>query len=180
MLPQAFEVTARRILDIPQRLRARGSLGNASRQRKDRGDERAVLVLLDFNAIFHGINTLLHGRAIPLPRAAGLGRVCHNPSHISRIPIIPVELRNSPACSNSQLRPRARLSLPRTLITIIPKDAIIAEERIRDYLLVRQEEDDKSKFLALAGYSREDFWELVRDIREQILPAEATFAYDRG
>jgi hypothetical protein len=63
---------------------------------------------------------------------------------------------------------------------IIPKDAIIADEKIRDYLLVPQDEDDKSQFLAMAGYSKEDFWELVRDIREQILPAKSTFQYDRG
>ena len=63
---------------------------------------------------------------------------------------------------------------------LIPKDAIIAEEKIRDYLLVWQEVDDKSQFLALAGYSKEEYWELIRDIREQILPAEASFQYDRG
>jgi len=59
--------------------------------------------------------------------------------------------------------------------TIIPKDAIIAEEKIRDYLLVWQEEDDKSQFLALAGYTREDFEQLRRDIREQFLPGEGRF-----
>jgi len=62
---------------------------------------------------------------------------------------------------------------------IIPKDAIIAEEKIRDYLLVPLEEDDKSEFLSLGGYRREDYWELVRDIRDQLLPAEAEFQDDR-
>ncbi|HWF43581.1 MAG TPA: hypothetical protein VG537_02960 [Candidatus Kapabacteria bacterium] len=52
---------------------------------------------------------------------------------------------------------------------IIPKDAIIAEEKIRDYLLKPQDKDDKSGFFGLAGYSREDYWELTRDIRNQLL-----------
>lgn len=57
---------------------------------------------------------------------------------------------------------------------IIPKDAQIATEKIRDYLLVPLDEDDKSGYLALAGYTREDYWELMRDIRE-LLPAEGEF-----
>ena len=55
---------------------------------------------------------------------------------------------------------------------IIPKDAIIAVEKVRDYLLLPQSVDDKSGYLAYAGYSREEYWELLRDIREQLLPAE--------
>ena len=58
---------------------------------------------------------------------------------------------------------------------IIPKDAIIAEEKIRDYLLTTLDVDDKSSYLALAGYSRDEYWELLRDIREQLLPGEANF-----
>jgi hypothetical protein len=60
---------------------------------------------------------------------------------------------------------------------IIPKDAIIAEEKVRDYLLVPLDADDKSGYLALAGYTREEYWELLRDIRNQLLPAEAQFQY---
>ncbi len=56
---------------------------------------------------------------------------------------------------------------------IIPKYATIAEEKIRDYLLKPPEEDDKSGYLALAGYAKEDYWELLRDIRMQILPGDA-------
>ena len=58
---------------------------------------------------------------------------------------------------------------------IIPKIATIAVEKIRDYLLVPLDEDDKSGYLALAGYTRVDYWELLRDIREQLLPGEAEF-----
>jgi hypothetical protein len=58
---------------------------------------------------------------------------------------------------------------------IIPKDATIAVEKIRDYLLVPQRKSDKSKYLGLGGYSRQDFWELLRDLREQFLPGDATF-----
>ena len=35
---------------------------------------------------------------------------------------------------------------------IIPSDAIIADEKITHYLLVPREQDDKSKFLAQAGF----------------------------
>ena len=63
---------------------------------------------------------------------------------------------------------------------LIPKDAIIAVEKVRDYLLILREEDDKSQFLGLAGYSRNDYWELLRDIRDQLLPAEGEFDLDRG
>ncbi|HET6400568.1 MAG TPA: hypothetical protein VFH95_04135 [Candidatus Kapabacteria bacterium] len=65
------------------------------------------------------------------------------------------------------------------MTTLIPKDAIIAEEKIRDYLLVPQEKGDKSKFLALAGYSKANHWELLRDIREPLLPGEAEFQEHR-
>jgi hypothetical protein len=58
---------------------------------------------------------------------------------------------------------------------IIPKDAIIADEKVRDYLLKPLDVDDKSGYLTLAGYTREDYWELLRDIREQLLPGEAEY-----
>jgi len=56
---------------------------------------------------------------------------------------------------------------------IIPKDAEIAIEKVRDYLLVPQRKSDKSKYLSFVGYTRDEFWELMRDLRE-LLPAEAT------
>ncbi len=55
----------------------------------------------------------------------------------------------------------------------IPKNARIPDEKVRDYLLVWQEVSDKSKFLELAGYSRNEFIRLIDDIREQLLPGEA-------
>ena len=62
---------------------------------------------------------------------------------------------------------------------VIPTDAIIAVEKIRDYLLKPLDVDDKSRFLALGGYSREEHWELMRDIRDQLLPVEAEFLGSR-
>ena len=56
---------------------------------------------------------------------------------------------------------------------IIPKSARIPDEKIRDYLLRYQEKSDKSKFLALAGYTLSDYKLLIEDIREQFLPGEA-------
>ena len=51
--------------------------------------------------------------------------------------------------------------------------ATIAKEKIRDYLLKWLPDNDKSKFLALAGYRSNDWQRLVDDIRTQILPADA-------
>ena|ERR1017187_1638874 len=56
---------------------------------------------------------------------------------------------------------------------VITKNATIPVEKVRDYLLKWIEKDDKSGFLKLAGYSRENFQLLINDIREQLLPAEA-------
>src|ERR1039458_10038082 len=57
---------------------------------------------------------------------------------------------------------------------IIPSDAIIPAEKVKDYLLKPLEKDDKSRYLFQAGYTRENYWELIRDI-QQLLPAEAEF-----
>jgi hypothetical protein len=55
----------------------------------------------------------------------------------------------------------------------ISSNAIIAKEKISDYLLKWQPDNDKSKFLELAGYSADNWQKLVDDIRKQILPADA-------
>jgi hypothetical protein len=53
-------------------------------------------------------------------------------------------------------------------------DAIIAEEKLTKYLLVPLPKDDKSKFLAKAGYTLDNWQQLERDLRAQVLrqPAE--------
>jgi hypothetical protein len=57
----------------------------------------------------------------------------------------------------------------------LPANTIIAPRKLTRYLLRLRLEDDKSQFLALAGYTLEDADRLVRDIREQLLPLEAEF-----
>lgn len=54
-------------------------------------------------------------------------------------------------------------------------DAIIAEAKLTQYLLKPLPQDDKSKFLAQAGYSQENWQQLEKDLREQILPLDAVF-----
>lgn len=53
------------------------------------------------------------------------------------------------------------------------ENAVITREKITDYLLKWQPDNDKSKFLARAGYSSENWQRLLEDIRTQILPVEA-------
>lgn len=57
----------------------------------------------------------------------------------------------------------------------LPQDTIIAEAKIIQYLLRWKPEDDKSKFLARAGYKIVNAKELQRDLREQILPLDAVY-----
>lgn len=56
----------------------------------------------------------------------------------------------------------------------LPQDALIAEEKLTKYLLVQLPKDDKSKFLAQAGYTLENWQQLEQDLRMQVLtqPAE--------
>ncbi|MCC5623026.1 DUF6883 domain-containing protein [Nostoc sp. CHAB 5715] len=60
-------------------------------------------------------------------------------------------------------------------MAFLPQDAIIAEEKLTKYLLVPLPKDDKSKFLARAGYTLDNWQQLERDLRAQVLtqPAEA-------
>ncbi|MGK7904982.1 MAG: DUF6883 domain-containing protein [Hormoscilla sp.] len=53
-------------------------------------------------------------------------------------------------------------------------NTIIAEAKITQYLLKYIPKDDKSLFLARAGYYQENWQQLERDLREQILPLDAT------
>ena len=55
----------------------------------------------------------------------------------------------------------------------LPPDAVVAPIKVTRYLLRHLDEDDKSQFLALAGYTEADPARLVRDIREHLLPLDA-------
>jgi hypothetical protein len=55
----------------------------------------------------------------------------------------------------------------------LPVDALVAPEKLTEYLLRWRPEDDKSAFLAQAGYTLENAGRLMADIREQLMPLEA-------
>lgn len=58
---------------------------------------------------------------------------------------------------------------------LLSQDAIIAEEKLTRYLLVLLPKDDKSQFLAQAGYTLNNWQQLEQDLRTQVLtqPAES-------
>ena len=56
----------------------------------------------------------------------------------------------------------------------LPDNILIAPEKLTQYLLVEKKRNDKSKWLAQAGYTLENWQELENDLRLQILPGEAT------
>ena len=55
----------------------------------------------------------------------------------------------------------------------IPPDARIPEEKVTRYLLTHREHDDKSRFLALAGFTQENPEELLTAIRNLADDSEA-------
>ena len=55
----------------------------------------------------------------------------------------------------------------------LPSDATIATAKLTDYLLKPRPQDDKSAFLARAGYALENWQQLEQDLRKQILPLGA-------
>ena len=57
----------------------------------------------------------------------------------------------------------------------LPADTIIAGRKLDEYLLRHRNEDDKSGFLALAGYTLENADRLLHDLRTQLLPLDAEF-----
>jgi hypothetical protein len=57
----------------------------------------------------------------------------------------------------------------------LPPDTIIAPAKLRDYLLIWRGKDDKSTWLAVAGYTADNWLQLQQDLRLQILPLEAEF-----
>ena len=52
-------------------------------------------------------------------------------------------------------------------------DTLIARRKITEYLLAWRLEDDKSGFLARAGYDPQSADRLLADLRTQLLPLEA-------
>jgi hypothetical protein len=55
----------------------------------------------------------------------------------------------------------------------LPSDSTIDPRKISDYLLRPRQEDDKSGFLARAGYTSESGARLLTDLRDQILVLDA-------
>jgi len=56
----------------------------------------------------------------------------------------------------------------------LPDDTLIADEKLTQYLLILKKRNDKSHWLAQAGYTIENWKILKIDIRNQILSADAT------
>ena len=56
----------------------------------------------------------------------------------------------------------------------LPEDTLIAHEKLTQYLLVLRKRNDKSKWLAEAGYTLENWQVLENDLRNQILSSDAT------
>lgn len=55
----------------------------------------------------------------------------------------------------------------------LDKNAIIAREKLTQYLLILLPKDDKSKYLEKGGYSLDNWQQLEKDLREQILTLNA-------
>jgi hypothetical protein len=58
-------------------------------------------------------------------------------------------------------------------VSTLDPNAVIAKEKLTAYLLIPSPKDDKSKYLASAGYTLENWQQLEQDLRVQILPLEA-------
>ncbi|MBE9175704.1 hypothetical protein IQ225_11065 [Synechocystis salina LEGE 06155] len=55
----------------------------------------------------------------------------------------------------------------------LAQDSIINREKLINYLLKRLSKDDKSQYLARAGYTQTNWRQLEHDLRQQILTLEA-------
>ena len=53
------------------------------------------------------------------------------------------------------------------------QNAIISPNKLTNYLLILLPKDDKSQYLAQGGYTLDNWQQLERDLREQILTLEA-------
>lgn len=76
---------------------------------------------------------------------------------------------------NDMLEQRIRAQLMR-----IPSNLLIQDQKLTNYLLVYQPKDDKSEYLALAGYSQENWQILKRDIMEAVEGAEVAEVTSTG
>ncbi len=56
----------------------------------------------------------------------------------------------------------------------LPENTLIAREKLTHYLLTLRKRNDKSKWLAQAGYTLENWQLLETDLRTQILSINAT------
>ena len=57
----------------------------------------------------------------------------------------------------------------------LPPTATIDIKKVRDYFLAPRKRNDKSKWLARAGYIQQEWYLLEQDLRDYILPLEADF-----
>ncbi len=62
----------------------------------------------------------------------------------------------------------------------LPADASIAVSKLTDYLLIPKSRNDKSAWLATAGYLAGNWQELERDLRVQVLTSEAEWLEDNA
>lgn len=58
---------------------------------------------------------------------------------------------------------------------LLSQNVIIAKEKLTQYLLVPLPKDDKSKFLAQAGYTLDNWQQLEQALRVQVLTQPADF-----
>jgi Domain of unknown function (DUF6883) len=56
----------------------------------------------------------------------------------------------------------------------LPEDTLIAYDKLTQYLLISKRRNDKSQWLAKAGYTLENWQVLETDLRNQILTIDAT------
>ncbi|MGK7891933.1 MAG: DUF6883 domain-containing protein [Leptolyngbyaceae cyanobacterium] len=61
-----------------------------------------------------------------------------------------------------------------TSMVLLSADAVIPEAKLTQYLLIPLPKDDKSQFLAKAGYTLENWQKLEQDLRTQVLSQSAT------
>jgi hypothetical protein len=52
-------------------------------------------------------------------------------------------------------------------------NALISQKKLTEYLLIPLSKDDKSQYLAQGGYTLDNWQQLEKDLREQILTLEA-------